>query len=136
MASDLEGKFAFRGSLNFVQGRDITNSSPLGHIPPVYGRVSVDYVNGKLSGQGSFVYSGQKYWSDLSPFDEDNVEEALEGEGFPRWHTLNLRSGYRLSERFEVQLAVENLFDRFYKTFASGVAAPGRNFIFTFRANI
>ena len=134
--SDLDSKFAFRGSINFLQGHDITNESPLGHIPPVYGRVSADYVNGKFSGQGSFVYSGQKYWSDMSPFGEDNEDEALDGEGYPHWSTLNLRSSYRLSERFELQLAIENLFDRFYKTFASGVAAPGRNFIFTFRANI
>ena len=35
-----------------------------------------------------------------------------------------------------VQVAIENLLDRFYKVFASGLGAPGRNFVLTFRAKI
>ena len=30
-------------------------------------------------------------------------------------------------------LAIENLFDQFYKPYASGISAPGRNFILTAR---
>ena len=82
------------------------------------------------------MYSGRKYWADMSPYGEDNEDESLIGIGFPAWNTLNMRSIYRISEHFEVQLAIENIFDKFYKTFASGVAAPGRNFIFTLRATL
>jgi hemoglobin/transferrin/lactoferrin receptor protein len=134
--SELEGNLSFLGSLNFLKGKDITNDCPLGHIPPIYGRVSMKYVIRKFTGGGSFVYSGRKYWQDLSPFGEDNEDEALNGEGYPRWYTINLRSKYILSDHIELQLAINNLLDRFYKTFASGVASPGRNFIFTLRANI
>jgi hemoglobin/transferrin/lactoferrin receptor protein len=136
MDSEMDGNLSFRGTVNFLRGRDITNDSPLGHIPPVFGRITVDYLWRKLATEGSFVYSGKKYWSDLSPFGEDNEEEALEGEGYPSWYTLNMKSAYKINDRFEVQLAIENLLDKFYKPFASGVAAPGRNVIITFRANI
>jgi len=134
--SDLEGGISFRGSLNFVKGRDITNDVPLGHIPPVFGQIMLGYEKGKFKSTGSCYYNGRKYWTDLSPTGEDNEDEALEGKGYPSWYTINLRSVYRISERFELQFAIENLFDRFYKTFASGVAAPGRNFIFSFRAHL
>jgi hemoglobin/transferrin/lactoferrin receptor protein len=72
----------------------------------------------------------------MSPFGEDNEDEAIQGTGYPAWYTINLRSHYRINERFLIQLAIENLFDRFYKTFASGIGAPGRNVILTLRANI
>jgi hemoglobin/transferrin/lactoferrin receptor protein len=81
-------------------------------------------------------YSGWKYRDEMSPYGEDNETEALPGEGYPAWYTVNIASHYRISERFEIQVSIENLFDRFYKTFASGTAAPGRNFILTLRAAI
>mgnify|MGYP000151658336 CR=1 FL=1 len=39
-----------------------------------------------------------------------------------------------LSDSFTVQMALENILDQHYKTFASGLSAPGRNFIVTLRA--
>jgi len=57
-----------------------------------------------------------------------------EYQGTPAWYTLNLSAMYRLSEAFTVQMALENILDHHYKTFASGLSAPGRNLILTFRA--
>ncbi len=133
--SALQGNFSFKGSLNFLRGRDITNGVPLAHIPPVFGRFSAAYTYRKFNTEAYLAYSGRKYWSELSPYGEDNEDEAIADFGFPGWSTLNLRAQYRINEHFTVQLAVQNILDRFYKVFASGVGAPGRNFIFTFRAN-
>jgi len=143
--SDLASNFQFMGTFNYLKGNDITNEVPMGHIPPVFGRFSISHhLEYKKSGnvKRGFTneiflhYSGRKQWSEMSPFGEDNEEEAIEGTGYPAWYTINLRSHYKINERFTVQLAIENLFDRFYKTFASGIGAPGRNFILTLRANI
>ena len=133
--SALPGNFSFKGSFNYLRGRDITNGVPLAHIPPVFGRFSAAYVYRKFSTEAYFVYSGRKYWSELSPYGEDNENEAIADFGFPAWSTLNLRTQYSINERYVAQLAVQNIFNRFYKVFASGVGAPGRNFVITFRAN-
>ncbi len=45
----------------------------------------------------------------------------------PGWMTLNLRGGYRLGERHELFIALDNLLDRNYRTISSGIDAPGRN---------
>ncbi|MFC2116198.1 TonB-dependent receptor [Bacteroidota bacterium] len=140
--SEMAGRFQFMGSFNYLKGRDITNNVPLGHIPPVFGRFSLSHDLTKKSSAGLkgftneayIYYSGRKYWSDMTPYGEDNEAEAIEGEGYPAWYTVNLRSHYRINKRFEIQLSIENLFDRFYKSFASGIGAPGRNFIFSLRA--
>jgi hemoglobin/transferrin/lactoferrin receptor protein len=133
--SDLAGNFFFRGSFNYMKGRDITNGVPLAHIPPVFGRVSAGYANHKFNAEAYMAYSGRKSWSELSPYGEDREDEAIQDVGFPGWTTLNLRAQYSIHEHITLQLAVENIFNRFYKVFASGVGAPGRNFIFTLRTS-
>ena len=133
--SALPGNFTFKGSLNLLKGRDVTNGVPLGHISPVFGRFSAGYIYRKFNTEAYMAYSGRKYWTELSPYGEDNEDEAIIDYGYPGWYTLNLRTQYRINERFTAQLAIENLLNRFYKVFASGVGAPGRNFVLTFRAN-
>jgi hemoglobin/transferrin/lactoferrin receptor protein len=134
LTSDLPGSFSFRGSFNYLRGRDITNAVPLAHIPPIFGRLSAGYGSRKYSAEAYLAYSGRKYWSGLSPYGEDNEQEAIRDYGYPAWSTLNFRTQYRIHDRFLAQLEVQNILDRFYKVFASGVGAPGRNFILTFRA--
>ena len=56
--------------------------------------------------------------------------------GYPSWWTLNLKAGYRFSEHVDLMLAVENLFDQFYKAHASGIAGPGRNFLLRARIQL
>jgi hemoglobin/transferrin/lactoferrin receptor protein len=134
--SDLPGRFFFKGTFNYLKGTDITNDVPLGHIPPMFGKFSLGHHFRKFTNEAYVYYSGKKYWSDMTPFGEDNEDEAIPDVGYPAWYTINLRSHYKISERFEVQIQIENILDRFYKTFASGIAATGRNFILTLRAVI
>jgi hemoglobin/transferrin/lactoferrin receptor protein len=132
---DLPGKFFFKSSFNFLRGRDITDEVPLAHIPPIFGRFSAGYAFREIYTEAYIAYSGRKYWPELSPYGEDNEDEAIADFGFPGWTTLNLRSHYAINEHLAVQLAIQNILNRFYKVFASGVGAPGRNFILTFRAS-
>lgn len=136
VSSLLPGNFSFRGSFNFMKGNDITNAVPLAHIPPVFGRVSAAYAGRNFNSEAYVSYSGRKYWSELSPYGEDNETEAIGGFGYPAWYTLNLRTRYRINDRFAAQLAIQNILDRFYKVFASGVGASGRNFVLTLRVDL
>jgi hemoglobin/transferrin/lactoferrin receptor protein len=38
-----------------------------------------------------------------------------------------------LHKRFTMQVAIENIMDTAYRPFASGLSAPGRNFLLTLR---
>ena len=133
--SDLNSDLSFRSTMNFTKGMDITENQPLPHIPPFFGRTSVKYSLKHSFAEIYMDYNGWKNMEDISQLGEDNVEEATE-DGFPGWYTLNFRTSFNLSKQLQFQFAVENIPDRFYKPFASAVAAPGRNFIFTLRASI
>jgi len=67
---------------------------------------------------------------------EDNEEEGLNGQEFPSYTIINIGSGYQLTSQLRIQFLLENILDTFYKPFASGIAGPGRNFIFTLRVTI
>jgi hemoglobin/transferrin/lactoferrin receptor protein len=135
LVSNPNKNFTLKGTLNYTRGQNITDDVPLGHIPPLFGRTSVTYRRNNFYLDTYVVYNGWKDSEDFSPFGEDNNGEAME-YGFPSWWTLNMKAGLNLGNRVDLMLAVENMLDQFYKPYASGVSAPGRNFILTARITI
>ncbi|MEZ4962921.1 MAG: TonB-dependent receptor [Saprospiraceae bacterium] len=118
----------FKGTITYTEGRDITNDVPLDHIPPLYGRAMLSYEKGKLFADAYALFNAWKKLEDYSPSGEDNLNAATP-EGMPAWGTWNLKAGYRFTKHLSLQAGVENLFDLNYRTFASGINAPGRNFV-------
>jgi len=135
LVSDFSQKLLVSSTLNLTYGRDKTFDEPLAHIPPVFGRTAINYNQNKFSAELSLDYNGWKHKKDFSPLGEDNESEGTP-EGFPAWYCLNLKTIYSFNNSIQAQFALENIFDSLYKSFASGVAAPGRNFIFSLRLNI
>ena len=133
--SDLNSNLSFRSTLNLTKGWNTTDNVPLGHIPPMFGRTTVRYHLKNNITELFVDYNGWKDIEDMSPYGEDNEQEATE-YGWPGWYTVNIKSTFQINRLIQIQLGIENIFDTFYKPFASGVAAPGRNFIFTLRANV
>jgi hemoglobin/transferrin/lactoferrin receptor protein len=122
----------FTGTLNYTRGQNMSDNVPLGHIPPLFGRLSLTYRMNRFFIEAWTVYQGWKHTGDFSPFGEDNEGEAME-EGFPAWWTVNLKAGLTVGEHVNFIFALENIFDQFYKPFASGISGPGRNMILTAR---
>lgn len=120
-------------SYNFTYGQDKTFDQPLSHIPPVFGRLELQYQKDKFSGSINAFYSGKKELERYGAGSTDNIVEALE-DGTPAWWTLNAYTSFFVSQNIEAQFAVENILDKHYKQFASGISAPGRNFVFAIRA--
>jgi hemoglobin/transferrin/lactoferrin receptor protein len=54
----------------------------------------------------------------------------------PAWMTINLKLGYRIHKNINLQAGVDNILDTQYRTFASGIHAPGRNIYVTLRLNL
>ena len=124
----------FKTSLNFTKGFSLeSNNPPLAHIPPTFGKTSLAYSKNKWSLEAFALYSGAKTIEDYGPGSTDNIQEAL-GHGTPSWWTLNLESQILFNAHLHVQLGVSNIFDLHYKSFASGISAPGRGAYLTLHA--
>jgi len=132
ITANLNKNISLAGTINYTKGYNMSDDVPLGHIPPLFGRTSLTYRTSRFFLDTYFVYQGWKHSEDFSPFGEDNEGEAME-YGFPSWWTANIKLGFNAGKHFDFMLAIENLFDQFYKPYAAGVSAPGRNFILTAR---
>ena len=125
------------GSISLTKGiikNDDSTESPLGHIPPGYGRLMAVYDNDKTSHQLRFNFNLKKDINDFGG-SVDNPELATP-EGSLAWSTLGYYSSYYISNRMDIDIAIENIFDVHYRPFSSGISAPGRNIIFTLRARL
>ena len=120
-------------------GRELT--LPQDHIPPAYGRAGVRYAAGRWSGELRLEGQLRKELEDYAVNEitgtaatgyvldrvgsADNIELTPFDEGSPGWWTVSVYGEYMVSERLAVQLKGENLLDRFYWRFASGIGAAG-----------
>ncbi len=100
---------------------------PLDHIPPIYGLVGVKSQTKWGQIEYYALFQGQKRAEDYSNSGEDNLSATPSGQFNPAWWTHNLRWTSALGEHWNAVVNAENLADLQYRTFASGVSAPGRS---------
>ncbi len=136
LRADLSKEILLSSALNFTKGsiNDAANT-PMDHIPPMFGRSAIKYQKKAIQVEVFSIYNGWKKLADYSPSGEDNLIYATK-DGMPSWWTLNLRSDYQVNKNFTLQFACENILDKNYRNFASGISSPGRNFMITLRGGI
>lgn len=134
--ANITSNLSFYSSIYYTYGRLKTDSTdyPLDHIPPIYGRTGLSFEFNNFSGEFYTLYNGWKYKKDYNIFGEDNFSKATP-DGTPSWYTLNLSASYRLNKYILVQAQIQNILDKNYRIFASGISAPGRNLIIALRLN-
>ena len=110
------------------------STKPLDHIPPMMGKTSIAYQNTKFNTELYLMYNGWKHLDQYNADGEDNAQYAT-ADGMPSWLTTNWKAGINCSKNLQVQVGIENIFDRNYRYFASGFSAGGRNYIVALRAN-
>ncbi len=130
----LTKSLTLRSSLTYTYGHVKTEDIPLDHIPPMFGLTSIKLDLSKFTCEFFARYNAWKHIKDYSPSGEDNEAYAT-ADGMPAWFTLNLRAGYQFNRFISVQTGIENILDKHYRNFASGISAPGRNAYVTLRAN-
>jgi hemoglobin/transferrin/lactoferrin receptor protein len=128
--------FSIYGNVNYTFGRynQDTILIPLDHIPPVTGRLGVKYETKIWYAEVYSQYNGKKKLYDYNLAGEDNLPYATP-YGSPSWMTMNLRAGAMIVPNVQLQFGVENILDRNYRYFASGMSAPGRNIVLAIRFN-
>jgi hemoglobin/transferrin/lactoferrin receptor protein len=136
MVGNLNEFLSIVGTINYTYGRIKTDTTdyPLDHIPPIFGKLGLNFTKDKFRSEFFVNYSGWKRLKDYNLVGEDNYAYATI-HGMPSWYTLNARLNYQLAKSLSLQIACENILDQNYRVFASNISAPGRNFIFTLRNN-
>lgn len=124
------------GVYTYTYGRFINLgvTVPLDHVPPIYGKISVLHKQNIWQAEVFSLFNGWKRLKDYSPSGEDNLQYATV-DGMPSWITLNARFALQINRKLSVQTAVDNILDVHYRYFASGISAPGRNYMLNIKYN-
>ena len=144
----IASNYTLETDYTYIKGRNIDQNRPFTHIPPSFGKTAfyADFDDWRAS--FFILYNGRKSIEeyDLESGTDNEQESPIEWvlseegnlipefQGTPAWMTLNMSYMYRFSDLFTVQIALENILDEHYKTFSSGLSAPGRNFVITLRS--
>ena len=119
-------------SISYTYGKDDSSGLPMDHIPPLYGKSQLNWVKNKHK-LGLFVlFNAWKKAEEYGSSGSDNLDEAT-ADGTPSWWTLNFSYSVNISDKLIAQVNLENMLDIHYKTFSSGISAPGRNLILSLK---
>ena len=133
--------FGFSSDFNYQKGEeelDDGTTSASRHAAPWFGVSRLTYKTPKLQLQMYVDYSGEVSFEDLPEEEKGKTEiYALNDNGDPYaagWYTLNFKANYQLTEMISVNGGLENITDRRYRPYSSGISGAGRNFILALRA--
>jgi len=136
--SQISASTVFFSTVNFTRGSIIETGVPLSHISPTFGRVSlkkqIKSETDSWAIEAFALFNTAKPLDEYGPGSTDNPQEAL-SIGTPAWWTLNLESHFEISDNMHAQIGLSNLLDVHYKSFSSGISAPGRGVYFAIHAN-
>ncbi len=135
--------FKLTSKINYQQGKEEDESGnkvPLRHSPPLFGTTRLVYDDNKYSVIFYADYNGEISYNNLDPSEKEKTAIYASDENgnpySPAWFTLNLKLGIRVIDNLLINVNVENILDKRYRTYSSGITAPGRNFITSVKYNL
>ncbi len=138
--SQLNKQFSFTGNLTITKGFALDSTYPLPSISPFFGQATIDWKKQQWEALLLFQFSEKKSPEDYSFGGEDGLEEtplvqpnAMKNTeryaGTPAWKTVTASVRYSPNTSWNILCRLENITDLHYRTFASGISAPGRTLI-------
>jgi len=113
---------------------------PIRHVAPNFGNTHLVWENENLKLDVFSNYNDALSFNQLAPSEiEKDYIYALDTNGnpySPSWYTLNFRAQYKISNNITITTSIENITNQRYKTYSSGIAAPGRNFILALKYSL
>ncbi|MDA0316927.1 MAG: TonB-dependent receptor [Bacteroidetes bacterium] len=106
--------------------------SPMRHVAPAFGNMHVIWKHNKTTLDGYINYNAGLSYEDISHELSKHLFALDENVNpyAPAWLTFNLRSQYNFSKTVSFVGAIENITNKGYRPFASGISGPGTNLIF------
>jgi outer membrane receptor protein involved in Fe transport len=118
--------WSLQGTLTCTYGQNITKNEPMRRIPPVFGRLALEYNPGAWFASAEWSAAGKQDRLAQGDIDDNRIPDG----GTPGWNVVNLYGGIQWN-RFSAQLSALNLFNTDYRTHGSGVNSVGRSAMLT-----
>lgn len=131
-------------NLNIQKGKetypDSVNTYSPTHVAPLFGSTHIIFSIGNIKMDLYANYNGEIAFDNLALSERaDRHLYTLDNHGnpyAPSWWTLNFKTSFKAAKYLVVDAGVENILDNRYRSYSSGVTAPGRNIMIAFRIRI
>ena len=128
----LTSKLLLNAYYNRSKG-EYKDGSPVRHVPPTFASMALKYKSEKFKSKLSIDYNGEIANKNLADTERDKAYlYAKDKNGLPyspKWICVNLNNSYQFRDKIILGFSIENIFDKAYRPYSSGISAPGRNFI-------
>lgn len=119
----LNSSFSLSGNFCYTHGQSLSLNEPLTRIPPIFGRIGLEYSTQK-NVWCKFELAGAIKQDRLSS--SDILDTRIPPGGTPGWLISNLKVGFE-NKYFNTIIGINNLFNEVYQTHGSGVHGYGRS---------
>lgn len=135
--------FKFTSQYSIVRGTEEDMNGievPVRHVAPSFGNTHFIWKKNQLKCDVFLNYNSELSFNQLAPSEADKdyiyAKDSNGNPYAPSWYTLNFRSQYRINDNTSVIATVENITNQRYRTYSSGIAAPGLNFILALKYSL
>jgi hemoglobin/transferrin/lactoferrin receptor protein len=140
MSFNLQGNICrnliLKSTFNITRGTE-QGGIPLRHATPVFGSTHLVYENTKFKADLYHAFNGAVKFKNMAPSEISKpymYAEDNEGNPWsPGWYTINFKVSFNVFRWFIINGGIENILDNRYRPYSSGIVAPGRNFLVSFR---
>ena len=125
-----------KASLTITKGEETQSDGdkvPVRHVSPTFGDAHLVYSKKKWRIDAYLDFNGGFNFDELAPSEQGKPDLfSIDDNGNPfleSWYTLNIKSQINLNKSLSLNIALENITDQRYRTYSSGISAPGINFV-------
>ena len=135
--SQINNNLKFDYGITYTAGDNNETYGPLPSISPLFGSIALSYSKRGVNLKAMYKFSEAKSPGEYSFGGEDGLDETpftINSEGLlnylgtPKWSDLSIYGSKNISSNVTLRIGLTNVFDTHYRTFASGISAPGRSF--------
>jgi len=115
------------GSLTYTYGQNTSKKEPIRRIPPLFGYVNIQYQKEKYWAKLFFQLAGKQQRLAAGDISDNRIGRL----GTPGWSVINISNGFNF-KKMDINLTLQNVFDKDYKFHGSGINGVGRSLILGF----
>ncbi len=122
----------FKQYFTIMDGKD-SDGMPMRHVTPAFGSSHLEWQYININSGLFLLYSAALPYSKMNDSERSKPEMySIDSDGnpySPGWVTLNLRVQFTINKYLTTTLGVDNIADKRYRPYSSGIVAGGRNFM-------
>ncbi len=129
---ELTKELDVKSSYNIISG-STKDGLPIRHVTPNFGNTTISWKHSKFNVIAYANYNAELSNASLSPSEQSKIHlyaKDINGLPYsPAWYTVNLKTAVTFSKSLNLTLGLENILNKRYRPYSSGISAPGRNLI-------